>query len=361
MRLLWHTVRLRDVCIALALLLSTISSTISSHTPAWGQAAPFTLPPPTDPADALRIAFYQYDRSLPLEEKLSIHDRTSARVRYSLAYDSAHDQRVTALLAVPDSKRFAPPYPAVILVHGSGGHKNTQYIAAASEMLTALGYATLSIDTQYHGDRARPKRSGDIHMPNMFTMRDAWVQSVIDMRRAVDYLESRPDIDRSKIGYLGFSQGGMLGSVLGGVESRISCFCLAVPGAGLLNIVKNIDRYPLIRKNWPVTVTPEVLKTMEEIVNVTDPIYFVGRILPRPLLIIVAKHDEIIPPEASQALIAAAHASERENVRRWESGHVLNPNAMFDVRNFFQAHLGRRTPLTNTSGALPPPERSGAP
>ena len=309
---------------------------------------PFTLPPPADAAEALRLDFYQYDRNLPLNATLTPLPTTSFWTRQSLAYDSAHDQKVTAILALP--KNFAPPYPAVILVHGSGGHKDTSYISLASAQLCRQGYATLSIDTQYHGGRARVGRSGEIHMPDSYAMRDAWVQSVIDVRRAVDYLQSRPDIAGNKIGYLGFSQGAMLGSVVVGVEARIGAFCLAVPGGGFVDIVKHIDQYPVLKAHWPIQTTPDMMTRIEDIANITDPIHYIGRIGPRALLIIVAKYDEIIPPEASAALIQAAHADEATQVKRWASGHVLNPAAIFDIQSFFIAHLGQRTPLAATAG-----------
>lgn len=309
--------------------------------------APYTLPPPADPAEALRLDFYKYDPALPLNAVLAPLDSTDYWTRQSLTYDSVHDQRVTAILALP--KNYAAPYPAVILVHGSGGHKDTSYIKAMSTDLCRQGYATLSIDTQYHGGRAKPGRSGEIHMPDSYVMRDAWVQSVIDVRRAVDYLQSRPDIDAPKIGYLGFSQGAMLGSVVVGVEGRIGAFCLAVPGGGFNDIVRHIDQYPVLKAHWPIQTTPDVMTRIEDITNITDPIHYIGRIGPRALLIIVAKYDEIIPPEASTALIKAANADEATQVKRWSSGHVLNPTAIFDVHSFFSSHLGLRKKTAATA------------
>ena len=300
-------------------------------TNAFGQT--FTLPPPKDAAEARRFAFFAYDHDLALNVKATPKDANTKRKRHTITFDSAHDQRVATILSIPTAGKA--PYPAVILVHGSGGNKDTSYIQWVSEALIAQGFATLSIDTQYHGERAKTGRSGEIHMPDSYTMRDAWVQSVIDLRRCVDYLQSRSDIHKTKIGYMGFSQGAMLGAVLGGVEARISAFCLAVPGGGLMQIVQNIDKYPVIKAHWPIKLTPEKWKTIAEVVDITDPIHYVGRILPRSLLIIVAKHDEIIPAEASAALVQAAGAKEPENIRRWESGHVLHPNALFDVKNFF--------------------------
>ena len=306
--------------------------------------APFQFPPPADATEAMRLALYDYDRDLPLNPTVKPLDENEKRARFGVVYDSVHDQRVTAIYAQP--KRFAAAYPAVILVHGSGGNKDTSYIQWVSESLLAQGYATFSIDTQYHGDRARPGRSGEIHMPDSYTMRDAWIQSVVDLRRAVDYLQSRPDVDKARIGYMGFSQGAMLGGVVAGVEARISAFCFAVPGAGLMEIVKHIDEYPLLLEHWPVKKTPETMRKIQAVALVSDPLYFVGRIGARNMLIVVAKRDEIIPPTASKAFVEAAHARE-DQVKRWESGHVLHPAALFDVRNFFVASFGKRNPPAN--------------
>lgn len=297
--------------------------------------------PQADPVDAMRQAFYAYDRSLPLNAKLKLLDSNGRRARYHVTYDSAHDQRVTAILSLP--KRYAPPFPAVILMHGAGGNKDVEYVRFASEALVGQGIATISLDAQYRGERERPGKTGDLRL-DLYQMRDAWVQTVIDLRRAVDLLEARPDIVKSKIGYLGFSMGGMLGSILGGVESRIATFCLAVPGGDIVGLVKELDKYPLLKERWPVKVTPEVLSRVENIANVIDPIYFVGKILPRPLLIIVAKHDEVIPPASSHALVEAAHADEKLNVKRWDAGHALHPNVAYDIRDFFVKHFGKLTP-----------------
>ena len=209
--------RLRGCSIIVVIWLIFAASTSIAR----AQAPSFTLPPPASPVDALRRAFYAYDSTLALNAELKELETTAYGVRYHLAYDSANDQRVTAIFSLP--RHYKEPHPAILLMHGSGGNKDVDYIHAASQMLNSQGYATLSIDSQYKGERARPGKSGELQ-PDSYTTRDAWTQTVIDLRRAVDYLYSRPDIDKSKIGYLGVSMGGMLGAVLGGVESRISCF-----------------------------------------------------------------------------------------------------------------------------------------
>lgn len=51
------------------------------------------------------------------------------------------------------------------------------------------------------------------------------------MRRVIDLLLSREDIDPSRLGYVGFSWGGSEGAIFAGVERRVSSFVLmsAVP------------------------------------------------------------------------------------------------------------------------------------
>lgn len=286
-------------------------------------------------SDSPQIAFYDYDPTLALNPDVKelpekSEKQAELRTRYHLAYDSAHDQRVTAIFAIP--KKFKPPYPAVILLAGSGGHKDTDYIRISADMMATLGYATISIDAQYHGERSRPDRSGDIHMPDSVTMRDAWVQTVIDLRRAVDYLESRGDIDMKKIGYFGFSQGAMIGGTFIGIDSRISMACLAVPGGGFLE--------------WSKTrpdIKPDKAGLIATTAAITDPIHYIGRFSPRPLLILSAKRDELIPKSATDAIFSAAR--EPKEIKWYDATHVLTaaaPLVMRDAREFFIKHLGER-------------------
>jgi len=59
------------------------------------------------------------------------------------------------------------------------------------------------------------------------------VQTVIDLRRAVDVVLSRPGVDPKRIGFVGHSFGATWGGVLAGVEKRIKAYVLM---AGLPDI-----------------------------------------------------------------------------------------------------------------------------
>jgi dienelactone hydrolase len=284
---------------------------------------------------SLRVAAYDYDselallpRSKPLKDKLA--SQTALRKRWLISFESAHDQRVTAILALP--AKSSGSVPAVILLAGSGGHKDTDYIRFAADMLATLGIASLAVDAQYHGDRARKGRSGDIHLIHSCTNRDAWIQTVVDLRRAVDYLQTRKEIDSKRIGYLGVSQGAILGGTFLGVEPRLAAACLALPAGGTVAYAKAQGLYK-----------PENAARIERNAALTDPVHFVGAFAPRPLLVLAASRDELIPRSATEALYAAA--GEPKQIRWYNSGHVLPPNALLvDAKRFFSERLGPQKP-----------------
>ncbi len=289
-----------------------------------------------DDVQALRLALYDYDTKLPLEATLGPAPAVkneppklkALRSRDLVKFTSANDQRVTGILALPLSG--PKPRGVVILLAGSGGHKDTDYVRLASDMFNSMGLATLSIDAQYHGDRARKGRSGDIHLIHDPTSRDAWIQTVRDLRRSVDYLCSRADVDPSRIGFLGFSQGAMIGGTFIGVEPRIKAACLAVGGAGFVEWAAETGLAP--------AAASERLRLGA---LMTDPIYFVGRFAPKPLLLLAARKDELIPASATERLAGAA--GEGKKLIWYNTGHVLAPNAILvDARGFFEQHLSRR-------------------
>ena len=56
------------------------------------------------------------------------------------------------------------------------------------------------------------------------------VQEIKDLRRSIDYLESRPDIDSERIAYYGMSWGGNMGAIIPAVEERFRASVLVAAG-----------------------------------------------------------------------------------------------------------------------------------
>src|SRR5205823_5077729 len=70
--------------------------------------------------------------------------------------------------------------------------------------------------------------SGGLLGPN--TYRDHVIMDVKDLRRAVDYLVSRPDVDTARLAYSGYSWGSRLAAINLAVEHRFKVAVLGLPG-----------------------------------------------------------------------------------------------------------------------------------
>ena len=86
-----------------------------------------------------------------------------------------------------------PPYPAVVLVHGSGDSPGTEWFYN-SDFFVAKGFAALTYD-----------KRGSGRSDGQFTF--DFEQLAEDVVAAVDYLQTLPEIDNRRIGLAGYSQG----------------------------------------------------------------------------------------------------------------------------------------------------------
>lgn len=266
------------------------------------------------------LAFYRYDGGAPLAAEQSVLEENDVYTRYHLRYRSVSGQMVTAILQVP---KKGGPFPAVIVQHGYGDSKTVDYVDIPSRLLAGSGYVTLAIDAANHGERAVEGAPQDLFNLGSVESRRGFVQTVIDLRRGVDYLQSLPEVDGGRVGYLGFSMGAIVGAVFCGVEQRVKCAALVVGGGNLRPLVKGGD--------------PEVVAENEVIV---EPCNYVGMIAPRPLLMINGKRDDRVPAAAAEALYNAA--GEPKRIVWYEAGHYDLPVAevLGELAGFFGTNLG---------------------
>jgi dienelactone hydrolase len=125
--------------------------------------------------------------------------------------------------------------------------------------------------------------------------RDHVVMWSKDMRRAIDYLATRPDIDTTRIAYMGFSWGGYLGGLMPATEPRIKAAILYVAGL-----------------------------EMERAKPEADPINFLPRIT-IPVIMLNGKHDYFFPVETSQEPMFRMLGTPPEH-KKWvvyEGGHFV--------------------------------------
>lgn len=169
----------------------------------------------------------------PLEPQVTgTISRPGYRVE-KVIFQSQPKHYVTALLFLPDAEKFKPPYPGVVVPCGHAkpakGHDAYQTMGA---LLSLNGIATLVFDPIDQGERVQSAGEGGaelwgvrahimVGMGSILLGRNTAQFEIWDGMRAIDYLESRPEIDRQRIGITGNSGGGTQTSYLMALDDRI--------------------------------------------------------------------------------------------------------------------------------------------
>lgn len=150
--------------------------------------------------------YYEYDQDLPLMDSVRLVKDTTDYTLFYLTYRSVHDAEVTGLLSVPAKGKA--PFPTIILMHGLGDRKTVDYIEAGNKYLLDAGYAVLRLDISNHGDRFKYDYDFDLTAGYRYWTRDIISQTVFDLRRLVDFINTRDEFDHERTGYYGISLGG---------------------------------------------------------------------------------------------------------------------------------------------------------
>ncbi len=192
---------------------------------------PNKLIPVGDEAYEAILQFYQYDKDIPLQLRVVDSEENEIYKREKIVFTGINNSRVVGYLATPTTGE--QPYPCVLQMHGLNVSKSDYWeenYYHHSELVTkgllSSGYAVLALDMPYHGDRLY---ESDFESPVEMLFKNGWgyrirdmaIQSTIEYRRALDYLETRQDIDSNRIGAIGYSFGSVVTFILTGVDERI--------------------------------------------------------------------------------------------------------------------------------------------
>ncbi len=185
-------------------------------------------------------------------------------------FTAEEGSKVPCLLYRPDGAQ--KPMPAVVITNGHGGSKNSLYASYTAQLYAKMGLACLLYDTigeeerhisgekgtRAHDDRCADQaaaESGRLMMGKM----------AFDTVRALDFLQARTDIDKTRLGVVGNSLGGAVAGWMTMLEDRlhvaiVSGFilgeysrvrgkaCTNVPSIKLAPICSDID---IIRLHMP--------------------------------------------------------------------------------------------------------------
>src|SRR5712672_3730313 len=268
--------------------------------------------------------------------------------------------------------------PAITMAHGFGGTKE-HGLERFALAFAAAGFVVLVHDHRNFGTSDGDLR-GDI---------DPW-QQIADWRRAISYLESRPEVDATRIGLWGTSYAGGHALVLGATDRRVACVVAQVPTisgheqgsrrvapegvAGLEAVLDDDERaqargeaprlQAVVNKDLGVPASYRTKDAIDfylqplgpgarwdnvvtvrstRLARMYEPGVWAPRIGPKPLMMIVATQDTVTLTDL--ALEAYERAHQPKKLVMIPGGHFDPYLSGFDVScgaalQWFQEHLG---------------------
>jgi dienelactone hydrolase len=141
--------------------------------------------------------------------------------------------------------------PTVIVLHGTGGSKDGNRERETMARLAAKGIMAVAIDARYHGERVAGAKGAEAYNAAILAAWRAkpaeqehpfYYDTVWDLWRTVDYLQSRRDVDPQRLGMIGFSMGGIETWLAASADDRIK---VMVPAIGVQSF-----RYSLEHEQW---------------------------------------------------------------------------------------------------------------
>src|SRR5438034_485027 len=180
---------------------------------------------------------YAYGRT-PLEPKVVSEDSSSehwrtVKVTYSAGYGN---ERIPAFLFLP--LKATPPFQTVLFFPGAGAlnQKSSENLLNMDRLGVLLKSGRAVLHPIYTGtyERRTGLRVGEHN-------REVVTQWTREISQSVDYLESRPDIDRQRLAYCGLSWGSRLASIFLALEPRFRVALLWSGGFSLAPRGPEID------------------------------------------------------------------------------------------------------------------------
>src|SRR5262249_21342082 len=161
---------------------------------------------------ASRAALFRYEAQAPLDAKeVAVENRAGASV-HDLTFAPRAGETGKAYLVLPEGPG---PFAGVLWVHWLGQPETpnrTQYLAEAVA-LAPRGFVSLLVDAMWSAPDWYGNRVPDQDYENS-------IRQVIALRRAMDLLCARPEVDKARIGFVGHDYGGMYGMLMAGLGPR---------------------------------------------------------------------------------------------------------------------------------------------
>jgi cephalosporin-C deacetylase len=250
---------------------------------------------------------------------------------FEIHYGSLDGVEIAGWYCRPTESFSPPPYPGLLIVPG--------YISEPTlpKSWAKLGYAAVGVAPR---GKLRSNRQFNPGYPGLLVANivDRYTYSYrgfyVDACRAVDFLLTRPEVDHSRVGVHGSSQGGALTITTAALRRDvITCGAAGAPYlCGFMDAASLTRSYPYQEINDYLRLYPELEETVRTELNYFDGVNF-APMIKCPMMVYIGLADDVCPPETGYAVYNAMacpkelHAYERSGHdagRYWQMPKILD-------------------------------------
>jgi dienelactone hydrolase len=227
------------------------------------------------------------------------------------------------------------PFPCAIVLDITGGDQSLSRMIANHLAQNKIG--GLFVQMAYYGPR-RPKGSSLrlLSLDLGHTMK-AIRQTVLDLRRATAWMESRPEIDPARLGVSGTSLGSFIAALTAEMEPKLKRVVVLLGGAGFVDGYYDHPKAKNAVKVWEALGGTK--QKVKDLIAPVDPITCAANLKDRKLLIIAGKKDEIVPPKMAEALWKATG---QQKIVWYNCGHYTAAVYLLPALKQVVEHLGAK-------------------
>ncbi|MFQ6047881.1 MAG: alpha/beta hydrolase family protein [Phycisphaerae bacterium] len=313
-------------------------------------------------------------KPVPLRPEVVWQSQQDGLIQQRIVFDSEEHMSVPGLLYMPADRPPGQRLPAILCCHGHGPlgkdgpmgvHLHRQDRQANIRQsnydyglqMARHGYITFAVDWRVFGERRDgrdpyPGRDpcnvhfvrGQVLGINLLTL------NIWDGMRAIDYLQSRPEVDPARIGCMGLSFGGTMTTWLSLLDERIRA-------ADIICYADTFPRFGIARANF---CGNQILPGLYRLCDVGD---LAGLIAPRPLLMEIGLYDTcflyedaVVARNQARRIYRAAGAEDRFELDEFPGEHGFGGRKAFDFFDRWLRAEARRRAAASGSG----PRRSGS-
>ena len=274
---------------------------------------------------------------------LGVLDQKDYRVE-RIVFESLPNHHISSSLYIPNGKG---PFPAVLFFCGhESTAKSTESYQKTAQLFARNGFVVLMIDPISQGERyqildslGKPATRGGTTEHTLLNAGSNLVGTSVaayelwDNVRSLDYLESRVEVDKNRIGCLGNSGGGTQTTYLIAFDDRIK---VAAPCSYVASRERNLELFGAA--DGCQHISSEGLKMLE----IED---FLIAFAPKPLLILAGRFDFVdyngvaLVEKDLKKVYSLYHKPSCFKLFAWDDGHGISKPKREEAVSFFRTFL----------------------